>query len=122
MNLQPGGIRCIVSVATDTQLTTGSSHTNNSAVDTATVPALYYSLMVHWAIQPARARASTGIVTAPTGSLSTMTPPPLTRSALARRTSPWCARTPHDGPIRRSKCGYILRTDQSDAGSAGIFS
>eukprot|EP00976_Prorocentrum_cordatum_P090858 1188282-Prorocentrum_minimum.AAC.1 len=28
----------------------------------------------------------------------------------------------HNGPIRRSKRGYILTTDQSDAGSAGIFS
>eukprot|EP00959_Pyramimonas_sp_CCMP1952_P300640 6288582-Pyramimonas_sp.AAC.1 len=28
----------------------------------------------------------------------------------------------HDGPIRRRKHGYILTTDQSDAGSAGIFS
>eukprot|EP00976_Prorocentrum_cordatum_P073505 1181122-Prorocentrum_minimum.AAC.1 len=26
----------------------------------------------------------------------------------------------HDGPIRRRKCGYVLTTDQSDAGSAGI--
>eukprot|EP00976_Prorocentrum_cordatum_P069813 1179698-Prorocentrum_minimum.AAC.1 len=28
----------------------------------------------------------------------------------------------HDGPIRRSKRGYILTTDQSDAGSVGMFS
>eukprot|EP00959_Pyramimonas_sp_CCMP1952_P463111 9484353-Pyramimonas_sp.AAC.1 len=28
----------------------------------------------------------------------------------------------HDGPIGHSKCGYILKTDQSDAGSAGMFS
>eukprot|EP00959_Pyramimonas_sp_CCMP1952_P344948 7224398-Pyramimonas_sp.AAC.1 len=28
----------------------------------------------------------------------------------------------HDGPIRRRKRGYILLTDQSDAGSVGIFS
>eukprot|EP00976_Prorocentrum_cordatum_P107433 1194640-Prorocentrum_minimum.AAC.3 len=28
----------------------------------------------------------------------------------------------HNGPIRRMKCGYSLTTDQSDAGSAGIFS
>eukprot|EP00959_Pyramimonas_sp_CCMP1952_P273894 5725026-Pyramimonas_sp.AAC.1 len=27
-----------------------------------------------------------------------------------------------EGPIRRRKCGYILRRDQSDAESAGIFS
>eukprot|EP00959_Pyramimonas_sp_CCMP1952_P122454 2559986-Pyramimonas_sp.AAC.1 len=29
---------------------------------------------------------------------------------------------PPGGPIRRSKCGYTLTTDQSDAGSVGIFS
>eukprot|EP00976_Prorocentrum_cordatum_P062787 1176855-Prorocentrum_minimum.AAC.3 len=28
----------------------------------------------------------------------------------------------HDGPIGRRKRGYILTTDQSDAGGAGIFS
>ena len=28
----------------------------------------------------------------------------------------------HDGPIRRRRRGYILMTDQSDAGDAGIFS
>eukprot|EP00976_Prorocentrum_cordatum_P118099 1196411-Prorocentrum_minimum.AAC.4 len=28
----------------------------------------------------------------------------------------------HDGPIRRRRRGYILTTDQSDAGGAGIFS
>eukprot|EP00959_Pyramimonas_sp_CCMP1952_P465042 9487622-Pyramimonas_sp.AAC.2 len=28
----------------------------------------------------------------------------------------------HDGPMRRSKRGYILTRDQSDAGSAGILS
>eukprot|EP00959_Pyramimonas_sp_CCMP1952_P089383 1869740-Pyramimonas_sp.AAC.1 len=28
----------------------------------------------------------------------------------------------HDGPIRRNTRGYILTTDQSDAGRAGIFS
>eukprot|EP00976_Prorocentrum_cordatum_P052441 1057995-Prorocentrum_minimum.AAC.3 len=28
----------------------------------------------------------------------------------------------HDGPIRRRKRGDILMTDQSDAGSVGIFS
>eukprot|EP00976_Prorocentrum_cordatum_P062779 1176847-Prorocentrum_minimum.AAC.5 len=28
----------------------------------------------------------------------------------------------HGGPIRRRKRGYILTADQSDAGSAGIFS
>eukprot|EP00959_Pyramimonas_sp_CCMP1952_P261342 5463851-Pyramimonas_sp.AAC.1 len=28
----------------------------------------------------------------------------------------------HDGPSRRRKCGYILTLDQSDAGSAGVFS
>eukprot|EP00959_Pyramimonas_sp_CCMP1952_P196580 4110201-Pyramimonas_sp.AAC.1 len=28
----------------------------------------------------------------------------------------------HDGPIRRGKRGFILTTDQSDTGSAGIFS
>eukprot|EP00959_Pyramimonas_sp_CCMP1952_P137621 2880303-Pyramimonas_sp.AAC.1 len=27
-----------------------------------------------------------------------------------------------DGPIGRRKCGYILMSDQSDAGRAGIFS
>eukprot|EP00959_Pyramimonas_sp_CCMP1952_P177871 3717558-Pyramimonas_sp.AAC.1 len=39
----------------------------------------------------------------------------------------WCAQpekwvNSHDGPIRRRKHGYILMTDQSDAGSMGIFS
>eukprot|EP00976_Prorocentrum_cordatum_P045733 923810-Prorocentrum_minimum.AAC.1 len=29
------------------------------------------------------------------------------------------AASPHDGPIRGRKCGYILMMDQSDAGSAG---
>eukprot|EP00959_Pyramimonas_sp_CCMP1952_P441601 9245075-Pyramimonas_sp.AAC.1 len=29
---------------------------------------------------------------------------------------------PHDGPIRRRACGYILTTDQSDAERVGIFS
>eukprot|EP00976_Prorocentrum_cordatum_P054900 1107751-Prorocentrum_minimum.AAC.1 len=33
-----------------------------------------------------------------------------------------CAVYCHDGPIRRRKLGNILTTDQSDAGSAGIFS
>eukprot|EP00959_Pyramimonas_sp_CCMP1952_P126956 2655191-Pyramimonas_sp.AAC.1 len=28
----------------------------------------------------------------------------------------------HDGPIRRGERGYVLMTDQSDTGSAGIFS
>eukprot|EP00959_Pyramimonas_sp_CCMP1952_P049401 1031970-Pyramimonas_sp.AAC.1 len=28
----------------------------------------------------------------------------------------------HDGPIRRGRRRYILTTDQSDAGSVGIFS
>eukprot|EP00959_Pyramimonas_sp_CCMP1952_P424736 8896329-Pyramimonas_sp.AAC.1 len=31
-------------------------------------------------------------------------------------------RTSRDRPIRRRKRGYILTTDQSDAGDAGIFS
>eukprot|EP00959_Pyramimonas_sp_CCMP1952_P109179 2283336-Pyramimonas_sp.AAC.2 len=40
----------------------------------------------------------------------------------------FCARAPsgpnnsHNGPIRRRKRGYILTMDQSNAGSAGIFS
>eukprot|EP00959_Pyramimonas_sp_CCMP1952_P337733 7072723-Pyramimonas_sp.AAC.1 len=29
---------------------------------------------------------------------------------------------PHDGPIRHTKCGYILTTDHSDARNAGISS
>eukprot|EP00959_Pyramimonas_sp_CCMP1952_P062331 1303165-Pyramimonas_sp.AAC.1 len=28
----------------------------------------------------------------------------------------------HDGPIRCRTCGYVLTTDQSDAGRAGMFS
>eukprot|EP00976_Prorocentrum_cordatum_P011831 238320-Prorocentrum_minimum.AAC.1 len=32
-----------------------------------------------------------------------------------------CPRRALSRPIRRRKCGYILTTDQSDAGSAGIF-
>eukprot|EP00976_Prorocentrum_cordatum_P062112 1176582-Prorocentrum_minimum.AAC.1 len=51
-----------------------------------------------------------------------------TRHGVLRRASRWSNQTQkarvysHDGPIRRRKRGHILTTDQSDTGSAGIFS